>query len=373
MPVKIFFCYAHEDEPLLNKLKTHLRPLQRMGVIDIWHDRDISAGTKWEEEINKHLNEANMILLLVSPDFMDSDYCYGIEMQRALERDQRGEARVIPIILRPVHWQGTPIGKLQALPTNAKPVKSWPDLDDAFYDTVAGIQEAMEKIRTQSIKEIDQNEKVHKTSKDTVGVVPLNLPGGAIRARPLYLIWLIDSSGSMSGDKMRAVNSGIKEVIPEIMRIMHNIQYAEVFVQAIRFSSGAKWHLVGYTSLENIQWPEVHAGGVTDLGRGLELVAIELGEIPLRSLPPVLILITDGYPTDDYSSGIHALFSKPWGRRAIRYAIGIGDDIDIGTLQTFIANPDITPLRAKDAQAIVDSIKLATLKAVQEAASHADD
>jgi TIR domain-containing protein len=268
MPVKIFFCYAHEDEPLLNKLKTHLRPLQRMGVIDIWHDRDISAGTKWEEEINKHLNEANMILLLVSPDFMDSDYCYGIEMQRALERDQRGEARVIPIILRPVHWQGTPIGKLQALPTNAKPVKSWPDLDDAFYDTVAGIQEAMEKIRTQSI-------------------------------------------------------------------------------------------------------PEVHAGGVTDLGRGLELVAIELGEIPLRSLPPVLILITDGYPTDDYSSGIHALFSKPWGRRAIRYAIGIGDDIDIGTLQTFIANPDITPLRAKDAQAIVDSIKLATLKAVQEAASPA--
>src|SRR5690242_18483104 len=98
MAVKLFFCYAHEDEPLLNNLKTHLRPLQREGLINIWYDRDISAGTEWEEEIDRHLNEANIILLLVSPDFMDSDYCYGTEMQRALERHERGEARVIPVI-----------------------------------------------------------------------------------------------------------------------------------------------------------------------------------------------------------------------------------------------------------------------------------
>jgi hypothetical protein len=77
MPVKIFFCYAHEVESLLNKLKIQLRPLQRMGFIDVWYDRDISAGMKWEEELDMHLNEANIILLLVSPDFMDSDYCYG--------------------------------------------------------------------------------------------------------------------------------------------------------------------------------------------------------------------------------------------------------------------------------------------------------
>src|SRR3954452_17283866 len=89
MPVKIFFCYAHEDEPLLNKLELHLRPLQRQGLIDVWHDRDISAGTEWEREISEQLNTAQIILLLVSPDFMASDYCYSVEMKRALERHEQ--------------------------------------------------------------------------------------------------------------------------------------------------------------------------------------------------------------------------------------------------------------------------------------------
>ena len=133
MAVKIFFCYAHEDEALLNKLKTHLRPLQRQGLIDIWHDRDISAGTDWELEISKHLNEAEVILLLVSPDFIDSDYCYSRELKRALERHVKGEANVIPIILRHLYWQGI-LGNLQALPTDAEPVTSshWHTLDEAF-------------------------------------------------------------------------------------------------------------------------------------------------------------------------------------------------------------------------------------------------
>ena len=104
MSVSIFFCYVHEDETLLKKLKAHLRPLQRLGLVTVWYDRDISAGTEWEQQIKEQLNSAQIILLLVSPDFMDSDYCYGIEMQRALQRHQRGEARVIPVILRPVYW-----------------------------------------------------------------------------------------------------------------------------------------------------------------------------------------------------------------------------------------------------------------------------
>jgi uncharacterized membrane protein len=145
MPVKIFFCYAHEDEALLNKLKTHLRPLQRQGLIDAWHDRDISPGTKWEYEISQHLNSAQIILLLVSSDFMDSDYCYGIEMKRALERHERGEARVIPVILRHVYWQGEPLGKLQALPKDAKPITDpdWHSLDRAFLSVAEGIHKAV--------------------------------------------------------------------------------------------------------------------------------------------------------------------------------------------------------------------------------------
>ncbi len=143
--IEIFCCYAREDEALLNKLKTHLRPLQRQGLIDVWYDREISAGTEWEQEIKQHLNTAQIILLLVSPDFMDSDYCYGIEMTRAIERHKSGEARVIPIILRWAIWKETPIGKLQALPTDGKPVKSWHDEDEAFLNIVKGIREVVEK------------------------------------------------------------------------------------------------------------------------------------------------------------------------------------------------------------------------------------
>jgi len=152
MPVKIFFCYAHEDEQLLNKLKSHLIPLQRQGLIDIWHDGDIKAGTEWEQQIKEQLDTADIILLLVSPDFMASDYCYGIEMKRALERHNRGEGHVIPIILRPVyHWQGV-FGKLQVLPKDAIPVihPNWHDIDHALHSVMEGIYKAIEDLTISS-------------------------------------------------------------------------------------------------------------------------------------------------------------------------------------------------------------------------------
>ena len=144
MPVKVFCCYAHEDEPLLKRLKQYLTPMQRQGLIAIWHDRDISAGTEWEQEISEQLNTAQIILLLVSPDFMTSDYCYGIEMKRALERHHRKEARVIPVILRHIDWQDI-LGNIQALPTDAKPVLSplWHSPDEAFFDVAQGIRKVV--------------------------------------------------------------------------------------------------------------------------------------------------------------------------------------------------------------------------------------
>ena len=148
MPISIFICYARKDEALLNELKTHLKPLQREGLIKLWYDRDISAGTQWEPQIMRHLNTAQIVLLLVSPDFMDSDYCYGIEMKRALERHERGQARVIPIIVRPVYWHGKPLGQLQALPTDGQPVTSsyWQDQDAAFYAITQGIYNVIEQL-----------------------------------------------------------------------------------------------------------------------------------------------------------------------------------------------------------------------------------
>lgn len=121
-PIKIFFCYARKDKELRDELEKHLEPLRRTGKITTWHDRAIQPGKEWKKEIDIHLNSSNIVLLLVSPNFMHSDYCYGIEMRRALERHEAGEARVIPIILRPVDWKETPIGELQALPRDGKPL-----------------------------------------------------------------------------------------------------------------------------------------------------------------------------------------------------------------------------------------------------------
>jgi hypothetical protein len=146
--IEIFLCYAHKDEPLREELAVYLRGLQRQGFFHIWHDREISAGTEWTREIDKHLNTAQIILLLISQYFMDSDYCYCVEMKQALERHERGEARVIPVLLRPVYWQKAPFAKLQILPTNGNYVTSiqWPSLDEAFFDVAEGIRKVVEEL-----------------------------------------------------------------------------------------------------------------------------------------------------------------------------------------------------------------------------------
>ena len=144
--VTIFFSYAHKDEALRKELEKHLKVLQHQGLINMWYDRKISAGTEWKLQIDTHLNTAQVILLLVSPDFMSSDYCYGREMKRAMERHESGEARIIPILLRPVYYEGAPFEKFQMLPTNGKPITRWPHRDEAFEEIAKGISKAVKEL-----------------------------------------------------------------------------------------------------------------------------------------------------------------------------------------------------------------------------------
>ncbi|MBP5974572.1 toll/interleukin-1 receptor domain-containing protein [Brasilonema sp. CT11] len=143
-PVKVFFSYSHKDEVLRDELATHLSIMKRQQVIEAWHDREISAGGEWANAIDDNLNAADIILLLVSANFLDSDYCYDIEMQRAMERHEAREARVIPIILKPVDWRNAPFAKLQALPKNAKAVTTWQDKDEAFLNIAQEIRRVVE-------------------------------------------------------------------------------------------------------------------------------------------------------------------------------------------------------------------------------------
>lgn len=144
-PVKIFISYAHKDEELRKELDEHLSNLQRQKLISGWHDRQIVAGQEWATQIDEALNEAQIILLLISSSFINSDYCYAKEMLRAIERHEAKDSIVIPIILRDCDWQGAPFSKLQALPKNAKPIKSWPDRDEAWTDVARGIRRAVEE------------------------------------------------------------------------------------------------------------------------------------------------------------------------------------------------------------------------------------
>lgn len=143
---KIFFSYSHKDEDLREQLNTHLSILSRSELVSEWHDRKILAGENWQSEIDNNLYESDIILLLISPDFIASDYCYGNELSKAIERHEANQAIVIPIIIRPVNWGIAPFASLQALPKDAKAVTTWSNIDEAWMDVSEGIQKAITNI-----------------------------------------------------------------------------------------------------------------------------------------------------------------------------------------------------------------------------------
>ena len=187
--IEVFFSYAHEDEELRDELAKHLKLLERQKVISAWYDRDISAGDDWKQEIEQRLNSADVILLLISADFLASDFCWGVELKRAMERHETVQARVIPIILREVDWKGAPFGKLQALPKNAEPVTNWANSDQAFADIARGIRKAVSELKQQGKLDADlgglksQEETAPQTAKsfEMIGLsVHLEIPEGQV-------------------------------------------------------------------------------------------------------------------------------------------------------------------------------------------------
>ena len=147
VPISVFYSYSHKDKAYRDKLKTHLSLMRRQGLISEWHDQDIIPGQEWDDEINKHLKTADVILLLVSSDFLDSEYCSTLEMELAIQRYEAGEAYIIPIILRPCDWMHPPLNRFQALPYRAKPVVRWTPQDEAFNDIAQGIRKVVNNLR----------------------------------------------------------------------------------------------------------------------------------------------------------------------------------------------------------------------------------
>jgi hypothetical protein len=141
----VFFSYSHKDEQLRDDLEVQLTMLKREGLIEAWHDRRIPAGSNLDDAISSKLEEAEVILLLASPDFLASEYCWGTEVQRAMERHDSGDAIVVPVILRPCEWTRAPFGKLLATPRDGKPVTAWSDRDEAFLDVARRVRAAIDE------------------------------------------------------------------------------------------------------------------------------------------------------------------------------------------------------------------------------------
>src|SRR6185295_13371991 len=136
MAVKVFISYAHKDEMYKDQLVAHLSALKNLGIIQQWDDRQITVGQSWDHEINSAMNEAELILLLISSDFLASDYIVSKEISAALERSRRNETKLVPIIVRPCDFADTPLAQFQATPKNAKPISTWSNQDEAFLDVL---------------------------------------------------------------------------------------------------------------------------------------------------------------------------------------------------------------------------------------------
>jgi hypothetical protein len=141
--VRLFISYSHRDERYLKALKVHLAGLRRQGLIADWYDRMIAPGEEWRQAIDDSLDSADCVLLLVTPDFIASDYCYGVEMERALQKHRAGRILVLPVIVRPADWQHAPLSELQAVPKDGKPIVEWAIRDRAWLDVTAGLRLAL--------------------------------------------------------------------------------------------------------------------------------------------------------------------------------------------------------------------------------------
>lgn len=198
-------------------------------------------------------------------------------------------------------------------------------------------------------------------------------PGGTLATRPLHFIWICDCSGSMAGEKINQLNFAVKEALPAMRKEADQNPNAQVFVRALKFSKGADWLNPDPVPVEQFQWADLPAGGPTDMGKALSMVADALTIPPMtdRALPPVLVLVSDGQPTDDFEKGLVRLLDVPWGKKAVRLAIAIGKDADRDVLGKFIGNAEIPPFEANNAEALVRQVRWVSTVVLRAASSPA--
>ena len=188
------------------------------------------------------------------------------------------------------------------------------------------------------------------------------IPTDKLKSRPLHFLWVVDASSSMGGEKVNSLNAAIRDAVPEVLAAAKENPEAHLEMGAIAFSNGAKWLTNGLTPIEQFKWPGVTAGGVTDMGHAFKLVTEFLRDkMPQRAIPPVVVLLSDGQPTDEYQPALRELLDLPWGKRAVRLAIAIGKDAERQPLEEFVNNKEVPVLSANSPDELVSWIRWASV------------
>ena len=189
----------------------------------------------------------------------------------------------------------------------------------------------------------------------------LKIPGGALANRPLHFFWMVDCSSSMAGDRIGAVNHAIQECIEPMREEAAGNPNAQLYIHTLKFASGASWVTAEPVPIEEFAWEDVEANGITDMGKAFELLAGQLSMPPMpdRALPPVIVLLTDGYPTDDWKRPLEKLLKMPWSKKAVKVAIAIGKDAERSVLEAFTGNPEAV-LDAGNPEVLTHFIKWAS-------------
>jgi len=350
---QIFLSYAREDEKQVKELYQKLTD----AGFNPWLDKEnILPGQNWAYCITKAIQESDFVLVCLSANSINKRGFLQKEIERAL--DIRKEKLESDIYLIPVRFEDCkPPDRLQAY--------QWVDLFEP--DGWARLAKAIQEGTKQLIPDTEsQTRPSISFESQSVDIWP---PSATSTKRPLHFIWIVDCSATMSVDgKIEALNNAIREAIPHLQNVARKNPHAEVLLRAVKFSRGAEWHVAQPTSVEQFQWQDldVDDGPYRDMGRALKMVAqqLKIPPMPAHGLPPVLVLVTDGSPTDDFKSGLEVLMNEPWGKKAVRLGIAIGKDADHKCLRQFIGNSELQPLQANNADALVTYIKWASTEII---------
>lgn len=191
-------------------------------------------------------------------------------------------------------------------------------------------------------------------------------PGGELASRPLHFFWVVDCSGSMMGDKIATANFAIKDAIPGMRSAAEENPNAQLLIRTLRFETGAQWITPSPVPVDEFEWEPLELGALTSMGMAFDMLADQLEMPPMseKALPPVIVLLSDGNPTDDYKTGLTRLLNLPWGRKAVKIAIAIGQDVDVSILEEFTGNRELV-LQANNADQLAKMIKWASTVAKQ--------